>query len=503
MIAVSAENRRAFGRRRPALSSTASAALDPARSPPHGPSAARPVEPSRAAREPRARARERAPGTQVLAVVKANAYGHGLAARAAGAGGRRRPGAGRARCRDRLARAAVHAPHPAARRLLRARRAARDRRSAGWRLSCTTNEQLRMLERARARAADRSVRQDQHRDEPPRVSARATSPRCASASTTAPSVAVLRLMTHFARADEDDGIDEPLAVFNAACRGMPYPRSLANSAGVVRYRRNRRRDRAPGHHALRRVAVPLRHGGHARRAAGDDAALARSSPCRTSKANDSVGYGGTYTATRAHRIGVVACGYADGYPRHAPYGTPVLVLRQEGAHRRPRVDGHDHRRPHRVPGGARRQSRGAVGRGPAGRRRRAPPRPPSATSSCAPSRRACRSSSANVGASTSNSDAGPHMQHERVHRRHRRRRIHRRQSRQGAQRARRDATSSPSTTSRAPTSSRNLVDCEIARLPRQGRVPRAPRATATSTTTSPRCCTRARAPTRWRPTAAT
>ena len=46
---------------------------------------------------------------------------------------------------------------------------------------------------------------------------------------------------------------------------------------------------------------------------------------RTCKANESVGYGGTYTAARAHRIGVIACGYADGYPRHAPNGTPVLV----------------------------------------------------------------------------------------------------------------------------------------------------------------------------------
>jgi alanine racemase len=41
--------------------------------------------------------------------------------------------------------------------------------------------------------------------------------------------------------------------------------------------------------------------------------------------NDSVGYGASYTASRAHRIGVVAGGYADGYPRHAPNGTPVLV----------------------------------------------------------------------------------------------------------------------------------------------------------------------------------
>jgi alanine racemase len=39
----------------------------------------------------------------------------------------------------------------------------------------------------------------------------------------------------------------------------------------------------------------------------------------------SVGYGASFTAPRAMRIGVVACGYADGYPRHAPAGTPVLV----------------------------------------------------------------------------------------------------------------------------------------------------------------------------------
>ena len=40
---------------------------------------------------------------------------------------------------------------------------------------------------------------------------------------------------------------------------------------------------------------------------------------------DTVGYGSTFAAERALRIGVVACGYADGYPRHAPSGTPVLV----------------------------------------------------------------------------------------------------------------------------------------------------------------------------------
>jgi alanine racemase len=40
---------------------------------------------------------------------------------------------------------------------------------------------------------------------------------------------------------------------------------------------------------------------------------------------DRVGYGGLFTAERSMRIGVVACGYADGYPRHAPSGSPILV----------------------------------------------------------------------------------------------------------------------------------------------------------------------------------
>src|SRR6266853_1245535 len=40
---------------------------------------------------------------------------------------------------------------------------------------------------------------------------------------------------------------------------------------------------------------------------------------------DCVGYGCTFTASEPVRVGIVACGYADGYPRHAPTGTPILV----------------------------------------------------------------------------------------------------------------------------------------------------------------------------------
>jgi alanine racemase len=46
---------------------------------------------------------------------------------------------------------------------------------------------------------------------------------------------------------------------------------------------------------------------------------------------DSVGYGGAWRAQRQSRIGTVSCGYADGYPRHAPSGTPLLVRGQRVA----------------------------------------------------------------------------------------------------------------------------------------------------------------------------
>jgi alanine racemase len=43
------------------------------------------------------------------------------------------------------------------------------------------------------------------------------------------------------------------------------------------------------------------------------------------QAGDCVGYGATFRARQPVRVGVVACGYADGYPRHAPSGTPIVV----------------------------------------------------------------------------------------------------------------------------------------------------------------------------------
>ncbi len=141
----------------------------------------------------------------------------------------------------------------------------------------------------------------------------------------APAVAALRLMMHFSRADEEDGIAEPLAQFEIACRGLPYPRSVANSAGIIRFAEVGGDFVRPG--IMLYGATPLPY---------DTPEMLGLRPVMTLrseiiavqdlKANESVGYGSQYTASRAHRIGVVACGYADGYPRHAPNGTPVLVL---------------------------------------------------------------------------------------------------------------------------------------------------------------------------------
>jgi alanine racemase len=137
-------------------------------------------------------------------------------------------------------------------------------------------------------------------------------------------VAALRLMTHFARADEDDGVAEQLAIFDDACRGLPHPRSLANSAGVVRYREVGGEIVRPG--IMLYGSSPFAY---------DSAAQLGLAPVMTLRSeiiavqelqqDEAVGYGGTYSAAQPHRVGVIACGYADGYPRHAPNGTPVLV----------------------------------------------------------------------------------------------------------------------------------------------------------------------------------
>lgn len=132
------------------------------------------------------------------------------------------------------------------------------------------------------------------------------------------------LMTHFADADGPRGIDWQLARFEAMVAGMSDPRSLGNSATILRF---------PDHAGdWARPGIML-YGGSP--FAEISAAELDLRPAMTLESEiiavqeigpgESVGYGCTFTAERPMRIGVVACGYADGYPRHAPTGTPILV----------------------------------------------------------------------------------------------------------------------------------------------------------------------------------
>jgi alanine racemase len=269
-----------------------------------------------------ARARETAPGAQILAVVKANAYGHGLL--------RVLPALHDA---DGLALVELDGAVQLrdahySRRILLLEGFFEERELAEiakLRLAVVVHceDQVAILERAAlSRPLEVFVKVNTGMN---RLGLRpADVARACERLTHSPAVAALRLMTHFARADEDDGIAEALATFEQACRNLPYPRSLANSAGVFRYGNVGGDIVRPG--IMLYGATPFPY---------DTAAMLGLQPVMTLRSrilaiqdlapNESVGYGGAYTASAAHRVGVIACGYADGYPRHAPNGTPVLV----------------------------------------------------------------------------------------------------------------------------------------------------------------------------------
>ena len=269
-----------------------------------------------------ARARALAPDTQLLAVVKANAYGHGLM--------RALPAFSDA---DGLAlieldaAIALRAERYSRRILLLEGFFAPDElpEIASRRLAVVVHndEQVQMLERAKLeRPLEVFVKINSGMNRLGIAPGDVT--RVVERLNHCESVAVLRLMTHLARADEDEGIADALATFNAACRGLPYPRSIANSAGVVRHAEVSGDIVRPGIMLYGASPFPLKSAA----SLGLEPALTLRSEViavQSLRPNESVGYGATYTATRAQRIGVIACGYADGYPRHAPNGTPVLV----------------------------------------------------------------------------------------------------------------------------------------------------------------------------------
>ena len=143
-----------------------------------------------------------------------------------------------------------------------------------------------------------------------------------------PQVDEISLMTHFARADDAHGVDAQLAVFQQFTADLPGERSLANSAALLRHGARTEVSADWVRPGIAMYGSSPDHGLH--HAAHWDLQPAMSLKSQLIgtqqlKAGDSVGYGGLFTAAHDMAIGVVACGYGDGYPRHALTGTPVLV----------------------------------------------------------------------------------------------------------------------------------------------------------------------------------
>lgn len=152
-----------------------------------------------------------------------------------------------------------------------------------------------------------------------------------------PQVDEISLMTHFSDADGARGITEQMAVFAEVTRDLPGERTLSNSAATLRFTPTSQSAGAlddsvvasdwvrPG------IAIYGSSPDFPQHSAADwdlQPGMTLSSKIIATQSIDtgaSVGYGSIFVAESPMQVGVVACGYADGYPRVCPTGTPVLV----------------------------------------------------------------------------------------------------------------------------------------------------------------------------------
>lgn len=267
-------------------------------------------------------ARQHAPRSRTFAVIKANGYGHGLLRAARGL----RDAEGFALLELEAAVQLREAGHRQRIVLLEGMFEARDVPvMAAHRIATVVHsgEQIKILrELAPGAALDVMLKINTGMN---RLGFNpAETPAALAALKSNPGVAQVTLMTHFATADEARGVAWQMAEFERAARGLELPRSLANSAAIIRYPETHCDWVRPGIMLYgcspfpENTAVEL----------GLRPAMTLASELiavRQLRRGDPVGYGGIYTAERDMRIGVVACGYADGYPRHAPNGTPVAI----------------------------------------------------------------------------------------------------------------------------------------------------------------------------------
>ena len=115
-----------------------------------------------------------------------------------------------------------------------------------------------------------------------------------------------------------------MTAFEQAAGESILPRSLANSAALIRYPETRSEWVRPG--IMLYGSSPF--DGESAESLGLLPAMtlfSRIIAVQEVEKGEGIGYGPLFRAERKTRVGIVACGYADGYPRHAPNGTPVRI----------------------------------------------------------------------------------------------------------------------------------------------------------------------------------
>lgn len=133
----------------------------------------------------------------------------------------------------------------------------------------------------------------------------------------------ITLMTHFARADEPHAVAtaEQLVAFDTATRELPGPRSLANSGAILAWPSTHRDWARPGILLYGADPLPGEPNGLRPVMTLESTVVA----IREIPEGAPLGYGARFHAERPTRVGLVALGYADGYPCAVPNGTPAAV----------------------------------------------------------------------------------------------------------------------------------------------------------------------------------
>lgn len=272
-----------------------------------------------------AQARRHAAGARVMAAIKADAYGHGLiraalALAAADALAVARPSEGLA-----LRRAGIATPIVVLDGVLDAEEL---RACAGEALDVVVHrsaqlELLRGLDASRPLGVWLKVDSGMHR----LGVAPAEAAALHHALSVLPAVrGPVGMMTHLAEADaaEAQPTQRQYECFSAALTGCAGPRSLANSAALLRW---------PWTHAdwvrpgimLYGISPFAQQTGASLRLQAAMRLTGTLIEVRTLAAGEAVGYGAAWRAPAQTMLGVIATGYGDGYPRHAPSGTPVWL----------------------------------------------------------------------------------------------------------------------------------------------------------------------------------